>query len=83
MADIGYEEVKRRMSSPARLGLANLDPTLDVEKETTVGCMTTGLVDLPSAVFSDVAKYLALPSRALFALAMTAPSSSWCECDEN
>ena len=45
--------------------------------------MTTGLVDLPSAVFSDVAKYLALPSRALFASAMTAPASSWCECDEN
>lgn len=32
---------------------------------------------LPDALFSNVASYLAKPSRALLAEAMTAPSSSW------
>ncbi|KAL7526668.1 hypothetical protein ACHAXR_001591, partial [Thalassiosira sp. AJA248-18] len=32
---------------------------------------------LPQSLFGDVAAYLAEPSRALFAVAVTAPSSSW------
>ena len=35
--------------------------------------------DIPNALFGDVATYLAKPSRAFFAMAMTAPSSSWRE----
>ncbi|KAL7527050.1 hypothetical protein ACHAXR_001778 [Thalassiosira sp. AJA248-18] len=33
--------------------------------------------DLPDSIFADVAAYLPKPSRALFAVAMTAPPSSW------
>lgn len=35
------------------------------------------LTDLPDAVLADAATYLSKPSRALFAVAMTAPSASW------
>lgn len=35
--------------------------------------------DLPDGFLADVAKYLPTPSRAIFAVAMTAPSSSWRE----
>ena len=35
------------------------------------------LCDLPDALLVNVAKYLASPSRALFAVAVDAPSSSW------
>lgn len=35
------------------------------------------LADLPDALIAHVAVYLATPSRAIFAAAMTAPSSSW------
>mmetsp|Transcript_25544 Transcript_25544/g.61413 ORF Transcript_25544/g.61413 Transcript_25544/m.61413 type:complete len:180 (+) Transcript_25544:147-686(+) len=33
--------------------------------------------DIPNALLSDVAAFLPKPSRVLFALAMTAPTSSW------
>ena len=33
--------------------------------------------DLPDGIFADVAAYLAKPSKALFAVAMTAPSTTW------
>ena len=34
------------------------------------------IYDLPDGIFADVAAYLALPSKALFAVAMTAPSTT-------
>mmetsp|Transcript_15247 Transcript_15247/g.32267 ORF Transcript_15247/g.32267 Transcript_15247/m.32267 type:complete len:392 (-) Transcript_15247:125-1300(-) len=36
------------------------------------------IADLPDNLLVDVAAFLAKPSRALFAVALTAPSSSWC-----
>ena len=35
------------------------------------------ITDLPVGVLTNVASFLAKPSRALFALSLTAPSSSW------
>ena len=37
------------------------------------------ITDLPIGFLVDVASYLSKPSRALFAAAMTAPSTSWCQ----
>ena len=39
--------------------------------------MTTHISDLPVGFLVDVSAYLSKPSRALFAVAMSAPSSSW------
>lgn len=41
-----------------------------------------GMADLPDAALGHVASYLAAPSRALFAVALTAPSPSWWNADK-
>jgi hypothetical protein len=37
------------------------------------------ITDLPVGILEDVASYLCKPSQALFAVAMSAPSTSWCQ----
>jgi len=36
------------------------------------------LIDLPDTILANVASFLVKPSQAIFAVAMTAPSSTWC-----
>jgi len=38
---------------------------------------TLHITDLPVGIFVDVSAYLSKPSRAIFATAISAPSSSW------
>ena len=44
---------------------------------TTAADETLHITDLPVGILVDVASYLSKPSRALFATAMSAPSTSW------
>ena len=53
-------------------------------RSTADAVSSSSICDLPDTILSHVATYLAVPSRALFAVALTAPSSSWCRrCDSD
>jgi len=51
--------------------------TNDTSKRRRTANDTLHITDLPVGILVDVSTYLSKPSRAIFAAAITAPSSSW------
>jgi len=51
--------------------------TIPSNKRQRIAEQSLNISNLPDGILANVASYLAQPSRALFAVAMTAPSKSW------